>query len=100
MALGIIEINDAGIQVAIENEIVTTSPGFAVMDGDHLLVGEEALQNARLLPRWTNNRFWNQLNTDPIANSTDEVRHHADLAFVHLESLWKPLKNEVDGVIL
>ena len=100
MALGIIEINDAGIQVAIENEIVTISPGFAVMDGDHLLVGEEALQNARLLPRWTNNRFWNQLNTDPIANSTDEVRHHADLAFVHLESLWKPLKNEVDGVIL
>lgn len=100
MALGIIEINDAGIQVAIENEIVTTSPGFAVMDGDHLLIGEEALQKARLLPRWTNNRFWNQLNTDPIANSTDEVRHHADLAFVHLESLWQPLKNEVDSVIL
>ena len=100
MTLGIIEINDTGIQVAIENELVTTSPGFAVMDGNHLLVGEEALKNARLLPRWTNNRFWNQLNTDPIANSTDEVRHHADLAFLHLESLWQPLKNQVDRVIL
>ncbi len=100
MALGIIEINDAGIQVAIENEIVTTSPGFAVLDGDHLMVGEEALQNARLLPRWTNNRFWNQLNTDPIANSTDNVRHHADLAFAHLDSLWQPIREQVDSVIL
>lgn len=100
MALGIIDISDAGIQVAIENELLKTSPGFAVMDGNRLLVGEEALNNARLLPRWTNNRFWNQLNTDPIPNGTDEVRHHADLAFAHLESLWLPLKNEVDNVIL
>ncbi|MBQ61949.1 MAG: hypothetical protein CMQ19_07715 [Gammaproteobacteria bacterium] len=100
LALGIIDINDAGIQVAIDNEIVSTSPGFAVMDGDHLLVGNEALHNARLLPSWTNNRFWNQLNTDPIANSTDDVRHHADLAFAHLESLWQPLKKDVDRVIL
>jgi len=49
LALGIIEINDAGIQVAIENEIVTISPGFAVMDGDHLLVGEEALQKCPIV---------------------------------------------------
>jgi hypothetical protein len=100
LALGIIDINDAGIQVAKENELLKTSPGFAVMDGKRLLVGEDALNNARLLPRWTNNRFWNQLNTDPIPNSTDEIRHHADLAFAHLESLWLPLKNEVDNVIL
>lgn len=100
MALGIIDISDAGIQVAIENELLKTSPGFAVMDGNRLLVGEDALNNARLLPRWTNNRFWNQLSTDPIANSTDEIRHHADLAFAHLESLWLPMKNNVDNVIL
>lgn len=100
MALGIIEISDTGIQIAVDKELLKSSPGFAVMDGTHLLVGEEALQKARLLPRWTNNRFWNQLNTDPMPNGTDEVRHHADLAFAHLESLWLPLKNDVDKVIL
>ncbi len=100
MSLGIIELSDAGIQVAIDNELVKTSPGFAVLDGGNLLVGEEAMQNARLLPRWTNNRFWNQLNTDPIANSTHEVRHHADIAFAHLESIWLPFKNDVDQVIV
>jgi len=100
LTLGIIEINDAGIQVATPGKIIATSPGFAVMDGERLMVGSEALENARLLPRWTNNRFWNKLNTDPIANSTDVVRHHADLALAHLESLWLPLKKDVDSVIL
>jgi hypothetical protein len=100
LSLGIIEINDTGIQVAVDNKIITTSPGFAVMDGEHLMVGTEALENARLLPRWTNNRFWNQLSTDPISNSTDVIRHHADLALAHLESLWLPLKTDVESVIL
>ncbi len=100
MSLGIIELSDAGIQVAIDNELVKTSPGFAVLDGDNLLVGEEAMHNARLLPRWTNNRFWNQLNTDPIANRTHEVRHHADIAFAHLESIWLPFEKDIEQVIV
>ncbi len=100
MTLGIIDINDAGVQVAVADRVKQTSPGFAVLDGDRLMVGEPAMRNARLLPRWTNNRFWNQLNTDPIPNGTHHVRHHADLAFAHLESLWLPVRDEVDQVIL
>ncbi|MDZ7684908.1 MAG: hypothetical protein U5O39_07750 [Gammaproteobacteria bacterium] len=55
--------------------------------------------NARLLPRWTNNRFWNQLGTEPVANGTDAVRHHADLAFAHLESMWEAHKADIDRLI-
>ena len=99
MSLATIEINDAGIEVGIDGEIADTSPGFAVMDGDKLLVGAEAIKNARLLPRWTNNRFWNQLNTDALANATPTTRHHADLAFAHLEALWQPIKDDCDRVI-
>ena len=73
MSLGIIEINDSGIQVAVDTDLVLTSPGYAVMDGEKLLIGEQGAQFARLLPTWTNNRFWNQLNTDPIANATTAV---------------------------
>ncbi len=100
MALAIIDISDTGIQLAIGDEVVNTSPGIAVLDGDRLLLGQEALNNARLLPRWTNNRFWNQLSTDPIANRTANIRHHADLAFAHLESIWTPVSADVDAVIL
>ncbi|MBD3646402.1 MAG: hypothetical protein HUJ31_02875, partial [Pseudomonadales bacterium] len=99
MALGIFEINDAGIQVAVDGEIVTASPGYAVLDGDTLLIGQEGMDNARLLPRWTNNRFWNQLGSEPIPNRTATIRHHADLAFSHLESLWQSIRNDVNQFI-
>jgi hypothetical protein len=100
LTLGIFDISDTGIQVSIGANPVMLSPGYAVLDGDNLLVGEKALQNARLLPRWTNNRFWNQLNLDPLANGSEKIRHHADLAFAHLDELWSEIRNQVDEVIL
>lgn len=100
MATAIIEINDAGLRAWVAGKLVLTSPGYAVMDGNRLLVGEEAIRNSRLLPRWTNNRFWNQLDTDPIAGGTPMVRHHADIAFAHLEQIWTSINSDIDRVIL
>ncbi len=100
MSLAVININDAGIQLGIEGELVRTSPGFAVLDNGKLMTGEEASRNARLLPRWTNNRFWSQLTTTPLNNKTDQIRHHADLAFAHLEDLWLPVKKDASAAIL
>lgn len=100
MPTGIIEINDADLRVGMNGSITAGSPGYAVLDGGRLLVGEDGLRNARLLPRWTNNRFWNQLGTEPVPNGTETVRHHADLAFAHLERLWKDIANDVDKVIM
>ncbi|MEX2489113.1 MAG: hypothetical protein WD356_06235 [Pseudomonadales bacterium] len=99
MPLGIFEINDAGIQTTIDGDIVNVSPGYAVLDGEKLLIGEEGMANSRLLPRWTNNRFWNELGTDPITGQTANIRHHADLAFAHLESLWQSVRGQVDEVV-
>jgi hypothetical protein len=99
VSLGIIEINDAQLRGYIDTQLAADSPGYAVMDGNNLLIGNEGVKNARLLPRWTNNRFWNQLSTDPIPNATQAIRHHADLAFAHLESVWQSL-NEATEVIL
>ena len=95
--LGVFNINDAGIQVAVGNELIRTSPGYALLDEQQLLTGEAASQKVRLLPRWTNNRFWSQLNTDPL--SSGHLRHHADLAFAHLKALWQPIKKKVNQVI-
>jgi len=100
LATGFIELNDAGINQAVDGKLIYTSPGYAVLDGDQLMVGEQGLKNARLLPRWTNNRFWNQLNNEPIANSTNLVRHHADLAFNHLEQIWANMDQGIEQVVL
>ena len=36
MNLGIININDIGIQVALNDSIIDTSPGYAVIDKDKI----------------------------------------------------------------
>jgi hypothetical protein len=95
-----IELNDAGILQAVNGDVINTSPAYAVMDKNTLLLGKEAQNNARLLPTWTNNRFWNQLSSDPIANSTHNIRHHADLAFAHLEHIWQGLSKQTDQVVI
>jgi len=100
VATGFIELNDAGISHSIGGKTIGTSMAYAVLENDQLLIGEQARQKARLFPSWTNNRFWNQLNTDPIANATHAIRHHADLAFAHLEHIWQNMAQDVDQLVL
>lgn len=99
MSLALIEINDTGLQVSIDDTFITSSPGFAVLHDNQLMTGSDAYANARLLPRWTNNRFWHQLGMDPLGNATPQLRHHADLAFAHLETLWTPIRDQADQVV-
>jgi hypothetical protein len=99
VSIAVFNINDAGIQVSVDGDLIRTSPGYAVLDGSNLLTGEEASQNAKLLPRWTNNRFWSQLNVNPLPNGNNQIRHHADLAFAHLEALWQPIAASVESAV-
>lgn len=98
MSIATIELNDIAIRFDGDQGIIE-SPGYAVIDGDNLLIGEAGRANARLLPRWRNNRFWQSLDTNPLADGTARVRHHADLVFSHLESLSENVKGQT-GVIL
>ena len=99
MSLAIINLNDASLQLALDGDLVSTSPGYAVLNNDKLLTGETAAQNTKLLPRWTNSRFWSQLSMAPIAGATSQVRHHADIAFSHLEDLWKAVAADATDAI-
>ncbi len=95
----LIELNDSGIQVFQRGSLVTISPGYAVLDGNQLLIGNVGAENSRRLPRWTNNRYWNQLGTDAIANGTAHIRHHADLAFAHLEHIAAKLDQDIGELV-
>ena len=95
----LIELNDSGIQVFQKEKLVTVSPGYAVLDGNNLLIGNSGAKNARRLPRWTNNKYWNQLGTDAIANGTANIRHHADLAFAHLEHIASQLDQDIGELV-
>ncbi len=99
MSFAVIELNDTGVLVSLDGDVLARSPGFAVLDGERLMTGAEAYGCARLLPRWTNNRFWHQLSTEPIPAATPALRHHADLAFAHLEAIWADLKGHAGSTV-
>ncbi|MDE2148852.1 MAG: hypothetical protein KGJ55_03240 [Gammaproteobacteria bacterium] len=84
----VIEFNDAGLIVADGGGLKLESPGYAVAEGRELWVGSPARARARLNPRRTHNRFWYQLDQQPLDPSIDGgARSSADLAYAHLQSL-------------
>ena len=86
MSLKVIELNDRGIKVGDESGIIVQSPGFALVHGDILEVGESAEQQARIQPTNSFNKYWHELSLEPISHS-NKVRHFADLAYAQLMHL-------------
>lgn len=104
MAVLAIELNDAGIR-AVKNtapgmEAFPSSPGIAVWDGAALLTGREASRRARLKPRWSHDRFWQELDTSPLPAPFPSHFRRADLLHAHLEEIWNASNGNVDEVIL
>lgn len=94
-----IELNDAGIVAAGEGSLLTTpSPGFALLDGSDLVVGNEAWVSARLKPRRINHRFWDLLSTDSLPRPFPRSLSYADVVHAHLSAVWKAIEGEsADG---
>jgi len=84
MTTCVIELNDSEIRVAKGSEIIVRSPGYAVVDNGKIEIGALALKQARLNPRAAHNRYWKNLNQDPLQYPSSCARHNADLAFAHL----------------
>jgi hypothetical protein len=82
-----IELNDTGVLVARDAELVLGSPGYALIDADAIEIGEAAFVQARLHPRRAHNRFWHRLSLDPLTNPSPRYRHQADLAYAHLKHI-------------
>ncbi|MCY4357000.1 MAG: hypothetical protein OXD01_05710 [Gammaproteobacteria bacterium] len=86
MSLKVIELNDRAIGVGDDSGERLLSPGFALVDAEQLMLGEQAEKQARLRPTDSFNKFWHELNLEQIKNS-HSIRHHADIAYAHLQHL-------------
>lgn len=86
MKLCFIELNDSEILLAAGGQICARSPGYAVLHKHRIDLGAKALAQAHRHPRETINRFWHELNQAPLGRGV-RYRHHADLAYLHLEHL-------------
>ena len=84
MSTSVIELNDSEIRVGTGGRIVWRSPGYSFITDNNIEIGEAAASKARLHPRAANNRYWKNLNQDPLPSSSPRARHHADLAYAQL----------------
>lgn len=84
MAESILDINDASLALWRDNDLVLSSPGYALLAGSDYRFGEAARAEARRHPRDINSRYWSQLDTEPLTPAFGPSRHTADLVHSHL----------------
>lgn len=84
-----IEINDSGILTARDGNWRQVGPGYALLDPDRPLLGEDARAQARLRPRRLQNRFWQDLNMQSLSRVMPYAANNADLACAQLKSIWE-----------
>lgn len=99
MGLLAIELNDAGIVVAKNQELLPASPGYALLDRKQLIVGADAHRRAHLKPGLINNDFWRRLSQETLPQPSPWAQTYADLAYAHLAQIWEATKTGTNGVL-
>jgi hypothetical protein len=88
MSLGVLELNDQALLMQSAGGSLYAEPGFARLNADGIETGEAARASAWREPQHSYNQFWSQLNQAAMATKQAWARHHADIAFAQLKSVW------------
>lgn len=99
MSVAALELNDAGVTLAIDGELAAVSPGYAFLARDGVQVGESARAAARLEPLNVTSRFWRELDDGPLPMLAAGGRSNADLAFQHLREVCEPVRSRLESVV-
>jgi len=91
---------DSGITaVSSRGRVSAPSPGLALIDPETTLLGTDAQRNARLKPKRVHSRFWQELDTAPLARPFPHHLRTADLAHAHLSEIRRIAGLEAEEVI-
>ncbi len=83
----VVDLNDANIRVARDEQVLVRSPGYAVIKDDKIALGSQAARLTRLYPRSSHNDFWYRLGQEAIQSMSKQIRHNADLAYMQLAEI-------------
>lgn len=86
-----LEINDVGLVLARDGELLAEEPGFAMLDGRDAETGAAAMRRARLKPLYAETRYWQDLGTAPLARPMPAAKTHAEIAYAQLAALGSAL---------
>ncbi len=92
-------INDAGVTLLRDEQLVYREPGFALLDED-LTTGHEAFARSRIDPRRIHHRYWSNLGTEPLAVQNFGHLTAADLASRQLEQMWSAAGKDARELVL
>ncbi len=106
-AIGL-ELSDAGIMAAVSGVKgpVTVdsddpeSPGFALSEKNRWVIGAAAAKKAHLLPRNVIHTYWDRLDTKPLKTPGFDGKTHAELAYAHVEKVWRAIRKHGDAVVI
>lgn len=85
-------INDAGITLLDDHQIIYREPGFALLEDDSLTFGDAAFRQSRINPRRIQHRFWSELVTEPLPDQRSTHLSAADLVSRQLEQIATRVK--------
>jgi len=82
-----LEINDAGLVLARDGQVVVEAPGCALLDGREPQTGAAAARRARLQPLHAETRYWQDLGTAALQRQTPAAGSYAEVACAQLTQL-------------
>jgi hypothetical protein len=85
-----LEINDVGLVLASEGEVLAEEPGYAMLDGPSAETGAAAARRARLKPLFAETRHWQDLGTDPLPRPMPAAGTLAEVAYAQVVSFTRP----------
>src|SRR5512134_3796695 len=85
-----LEINDVGLVLAGDGELLAEEPGYAMLDGREPETGEAAARRARLKPLFAETRHWQDLGTAALARPMPAAATYAEVAYAQLAALVRP----------
>ena len=100
MGLLAAHLNDAGILVVNDEQILYHEPGFALLEDDHLITGADAYANASIKPRRIQNHYWSALHTEPLRDQRFNHMSAADLVSRQLEQIWQRVATHGDRLAI
>jgi len=97
MSVLVIEINDSGLLAGDAAGVREVGAGYALVESDRILVGDEARGQARLRPREVTNRFWRDLAS---GSSSPGGAAPADLACAQLADVRSGVGDHADDPVI
>jgi len=95
-----LEINDVGLVLARDGELLAEEPGFAMLDGSTAETGAAAMRRARLKPLYAETRYWQDLGTTALPRPMPAAATYADVAYAQLAALAADLPADARDSLL